>query len=57
MIKAVEIDMMMTWLSPLDVEAPGGPGQQLGKEEAKQLADAGREYNFLMKFSQSLYML
>ena len=45
--------MMMTWLSPLDVEAPGGPGQQLGKEEAKQLADAGRESNFRLNFRAS----
>ena len=34
--------MMVTWLSPLDLEAPAGAGVQVGKEEAKQLADAGR---------------
>ena len=41
--QAVEIDMMVTWLSPLDLETPAGAGVQVGKEEAKQLADAGRK--------------
>ena len=35
--------MMVTWLSPLDLETPAGAGVQVGKEEAKQLADAGRK--------------
>ncbi|XP_023346695.1 phosphatidylinositol 4-kinase alpha [Eurytemora carolleeae] len=39
---AVEIDMMVTWLSPLDLETPAGAGVQVGKEEAKQLADAAK---------------
>lgn len=33
--------MMMTWLSSLELETPGGAGALVGKEEAKQLADAG----------------
>jgi transketolase len=37
----VEIDMMMTWLSPLEPETPATSVLQVGKEESKQLADAG----------------
>ena len=35
--------MLVTWLSPLDLETPAGAGVQVGKEEAKQLMDAGTE--------------
>jgi len=38
---AVEIDMMMTWLSPLEGETPLSLGL-MGKEEAKQLTDAAK---------------
>jgi hypothetical protein len=41
LLQSVEIDMMMTWLSPLEPESPATSSLQVGKEESKQLADAG----------------
>jgi hypothetical protein len=44
LLQSVEIDMMMTWLSPLEPESPATSSLQVGKEESKQLADAGTPY-------------
>ena len=40
--------MMMSWLSPLEVESPATSLLQVGKEESKQLADAGKHYHSII---------
>jgi len=39
---SVEVDMAMTWLSPLDLDNREATMLQVGKEAAKQLDDAGK---------------
>jgi hypothetical protein len=52
LLQSVEIDMMMTWLSPLEPESPATSSLQVGKEESKQLADAGTRFYISIECSE-----